>query len=119
MQRRRLPFPLHRALTLVVGRVRGERRLLPAVCWQARRPDFERERLVALADVAVYVGGRRASCSRKMGAVTFGDCRCRNGVTVPPPLHRALSLAHWMPTRELPLAQQKKPMEAKASIGIV
>jgi hypothetical protein len=54
-----------------------------------------------------------------MGAITFVDCRCRNGATVPPPLHRALcSLALWIITAVLPLVHDKKPMEAKASIGM-
>ena len=50
-------------------------------------------RLVALPDVAVYVGGRRAARSRKMGAVTFSHCRCRNGS----PCRHALPRALWYP----------------------
>jgi hypothetical protein len=66
------------------------------------------QRLVALADVAVYVGGRQAQRSRKMGAITVVDCRCLNDATVPPPLHRALyRLALWITTAGLPLVKEK------------
>ena len=69
VQRRRLPFPRTAPSLLLWGACGGEgdyyrlgdgRRGAQISCEQ---------RLVALADVTVYVGGRRAQRSRKMGAV--------------------------------------------------
>jgi hypothetical protein len=62
----------------------GGKAITPAVSGRRGAQISSERRPVALADVAVYVGGRRAACRRKMGAVTLGDCRCQNGATVPP-----------------------------------
>jgi hypothetical protein len=61
-------------------------------------------RPVALADVAVYVGGRRAACRRKMGAVTLKVIAVvRTAPLCRHCLHRALLPAHNRLKTKMPM----------------